>query len=176
MLKVLQLILIIFSMSYFTGVLWFIKCFYGHEHHHDEFSMVAEFDLDVIPIKDAAIALTYYMFTSLSTVGLGDIHPVTNSERVIQAFMLLFGVMITSFTMENFSLMLKELKNFNESYQDSARLSLFIGTLRRFNNNKPLNIQEKLEEYFHYRWKRHRQLPFEAPGIDLFYNVLPTKI
>jgi len=116
MLKVLQLILIIFSMSYFTGVLWFIKCFYGHEHHHDEFSMVAEFDLDVIPIKDAAIALTYYMFTSLSTVGLGDYHPITSSERVIVAFMLLFGVMITSFTMENFSLMLKELKNFNEGY------------------------------------------------------------
>jgi len=55
---------------------------------------------------ETTIALTYFMFTSLSTVGLGDLHPRSDTERVLGAFILLFGVMITSFIMDNFGLML----------------------------------------------------------------------
>ena len=52
------------------------------------------------------IAVTYYAFTSLSTVGLGDMHPITNQERVLGVFILLFGVLTTSFVMENLSHMI----------------------------------------------------------------------
>jgi len=116
MLKVLQLILIIMCISFFAGMMFYIKCYYGHEYDEDEESFATYFGFDYAHPNESVVTLTYYMFTSLSTVGLGDYHPITSSERVIVAFMLLFGVMITSFTMENFSLMLKELKNFNEGY------------------------------------------------------------
>jgi len=36
----------------------------------------------------------YFSFTSLSTVGFGDYHPRSNSERLIGAAMLVFGVAI----------------------------------------------------------------------------------
>ena len=44
----------------------------------------------------------YYAFTSLSTVGFGDYHPRSDEERVLCAFILLFGVAIFSYIMGNF--------------------------------------------------------------------------
>jgi hypothetical protein len=43
--------------------------------------------------------MLYFAFTSLSTVGLGDYHPRSNAERIVGAFMMLFGAMITSLVM-----------------------------------------------------------------------------
>ena len=44
----------------------------------------------------------YFAFTSLSTVGFGDFAPRSDLERVIGAFVLLFGVAIFSLIMANF--------------------------------------------------------------------------
>lgn len=49
-----------------------------------------------------AIIVTYYAFTSLSTVGFGDYHPTCSEERIVGAFMLLMGVAIFSYIMGNF--------------------------------------------------------------------------
>jgi hypothetical protein len=49
-----------------------------------------------------SIILTYFAFTSLSTVGFGDYHPRSNSERLLCGFILLFGVAIFSYCMGNF--------------------------------------------------------------------------
>ena len=57
--------------------------------------------------------LTYFAFTSLSTVGLGDYHPRSNSERMAGAFLLLFGVAITSFIMDHFNSMIMQFNKFN---------------------------------------------------------------
>jgi hypothetical protein len=45
---------------------------------------------------EACITVVYFLMTSLTTVGLGDYHPVQNIEYVFGAFMLLFGVLIFS--------------------------------------------------------------------------------
>ena len=49
------------------------------------------------------IALTYFAFTTVSTVGLGDFHPKNSFERVVCSLIMLFGAMITSFLVESFS-------------------------------------------------------------------------
>lgn len=41
----------------------------------------------------------YYALTSLSTVGFGDIYPVTSSERLVCGFMLLTGVSVFSYVL-----------------------------------------------------------------------------
>ena len=43
--------------------------------------------------------MMYYSFTSLSTVGLGDLVPRSNVERLLCSFVLLFGVAIFSYIM-----------------------------------------------------------------------------
>lgn len=51
----------------------------------------------------------YYAFTSLSTVGFGDYNPKSNIERVLCAFILMFGVSIFSYIMGIFIEILGEI-------------------------------------------------------------------
>jgi hypothetical protein len=60
------------------------------------------------PISNA-IALTYYSFTTLATVGLGDYHPYSNLERFFCAFIMLFGVMTLSLLLGNFGNAIKDI-------------------------------------------------------------------
>ena len=53
------------------------------------------------------------MFTSLSTVGLGDYTPRSDKERLVGAYVLLFGVAITSYMMESLSKIVDTLREFN---------------------------------------------------------------
>ncbi len=60
-------------LSYFAGVAWFLLCELARPEDQESESFAAYFD-EVSPIQ-TSWALTYFAFTSLSTVGLGDLHP-----------------------------------------------------------------------------------------------------
>jgi hypothetical protein len=99
---------------------------------------------------EALIIATYFAFTSLSTVGLGDFHPRGNIERVCTGFMLLFGVAIFSYIMGNFIEILSEFKEFHKEIDDGDNLSRFFGTLKYFNGQKDIELKfkERLEVHF----------------------------
>ncbi len=46
-----------------------------------------------------SIAAMYYALTTLTTVGFGDYYPISDVERMVGSFMLLFGVMTSNFIM-----------------------------------------------------------------------------
>ena len=104
--------------------------------------------------REITILVTYYMFTSLSTVGFGDYHPRSNFERVYCAMILLFGVAIFSYIMGNFIDILSEFKEFHKDIGDGDNLSKFFGTMKYFNGQKviPLELKNKIEAHFDYRW------------------------
>lgn len=98
--------------------------------------------------------MTYYTFTTLSTVGLGDYHPRSNAERVLCAIILLVGSTMFSYIMGNFIDILYSLKNINVDFKDELMLTKFMGSLTRFNGGQPIehNRQERIEKYFDFRW------------------------
>ena len=81
------------------------------------------------------MALLYYSFTLLSTVGFGDYHPRGNSERIIGAFLMLFGASITSYIMEGVSTLTKAFQKNTKDYEELSELSFFIKTLEHYNYN-----------------------------------------
>lgn len=90
-----------------------------------------------------AIQMTYFAFTSLSTVGFGDMYPKNNSERMLTAFILLFGVAIFSYVMGNFIEILETFKSVNQDFDDGDHLSKFFGLIKQF--NKGQNIDYNLQ-------------------------------
>ena len=72
------------------------------------------------------VKLTYFSFTTLSTVGFGDMHPRGNSERVAGVVILLIGVLVTSVFMENFSKVIKVINTVNLDFEQSDELSVFL--------------------------------------------------
>lgn len=86
----------------------------------------------------------YFSFTTLSTVGFGDYHPKNNPERIFCAIILLSGVMIFSYIMGNFLVMLNTYKVMNEEIDDGENLAKFFGMMKRFNKDKSINQDMKL--------------------------------
>ena len=110
--------------------------------------------------------MTYFLFTSLSTVGLGDFTPRSDKERLVGAFVLLFGVAITSFLMESLSNLVAAFKEFNDDVDHHEQLSLFFGTIERFNGNQrmPEELHREIEDYFEYRWSQNKNNAIETEG------------
>jgi hypothetical protein len=82
---------------------------------------------------DEILELYYFTFTTLSTVGFGDFHPMSNTERLFMAFGMLFGVAIFSVIMGNFIDMLDVIKDFSEDFNEGEDLAKFFGILKAFN-------------------------------------------
>ena len=59
----------------------------------------SDWNLDELNNQEFLITILYFTFTSLSTVGFGDYYPISDEERIVGAFMLLFGVAIFSYFM-----------------------------------------------------------------------------
>ena len=95
-------------------MLWYILC--QNFRFADSDNFIDTFDLSLKEEKDLAITLVYFTFTSLSTVGLGDLHPRSNIERMVGALVLLFGVALTSYIMETLSTMLGKITNLNKGF------------------------------------------------------------
>jgi len=99
--------------------------------------------------------MTYFSFTSLSTVGFGDFHPRGNLERIYISFVLLIGVSVFSYIMGNFIEIIGVMGEINGSFNDGDNLTKFFGLIKRFNNDRDINrdLMLRIEDYFEYKWE-----------------------
>lgn len=96
------------------------------------------FGLDQMSQYESMIALLYFSFTSLTTVGFGDFHPKSDAERLFIAFGLLFGVSLFSYIMGEFIEMVQKRLKY-ESHGDGEELAKFFGLLKYFNDADDFN-------------------------------------
>jgi voltage-gated potassium channel len=72
----------------------------------------------------------YFALTTLTTVGFGDYYPVSNTERLIGSFMLLFGVMTSNFIMGELSNMIQRLRAMDDdNIVEERDLEKFLSVL-----------------------------------------------
>lgn len=157
--KTLKLLIVIFLLSYFLGVIYYIICDLVREYSGDHYenNFIKAF-MDGKSNKDRTIAVTYFAFTTLSTVGFGDLVPKNEVEYLITAFILLFGVAIFSYVMGNFIEIFTSFNQINAGFDDGDNLSKFFGLIKQFNKGQSINIkmQNEIEDYFEYRWNNDK--------------------
>ena len=139
-LRLAQMIVIILTGSYFAGLGWFLYSEATGDLVDDD-NFIITFGFDSKSNTQKMVALTYFVITSLTTVGFGDLHPRSNAERALGAFLLLFGVAITSYVTEHLMSMIKTIRESDKPYEEEDSLSEFFGTLEQFNNDKPLTSE-----------------------------------
>jgi hypothetical protein len=88
---------------------------------------------------EVLIAIIYFMFTTISTVGLGDFTPVNDIERLFCILILLVGVCLIGYLMEVLIIILNKYRIYQSKLNQDAKLSVFIATLINFNNNRELD-------------------------------------
>ena len=162
------MIAILLSVSFLTGQLWYLFCELTKsdappEGEEPDPTVNNENFIDCFGIDDAdnnwdkMVTLTYFAFTSLSTVGFGDYHPRADGERAFGAMILLFGVAMTTYVMDTLMRVIADLRTINSDHDENVMLSLFFKILERFNLNYPVNddFVSNMQEYFDYRWKNN---------------------
>lgn len=133
--RIFRLITNIMFLSYFCGLFWHIcsdLIVQFHDKQGDPYDQadhfITAYSIDTLSLYQRTIALMYFMFTTLTTVGLGDFHPKSDLERIVCSFIMLFGVMVTSLLMTEFSEMIKKLSEFDKNHEEQDRFNMFLTT------------------------------------------------
>ena len=105
------------------------------------------------------IAMAYFSFTTLSTVGFGDYYPGTSGERLFMVVIMVGGIMCFSYIMGLFTEILNVFFEIDSDVEEYEQLGKFWGLLESF-NSKPIkeSIQKEINEYFEYKWKKDSNL------------------
>ena len=178
--KTIRITVITLNISYFVGILWLvitrtIESNNDEEVHGEDVTTVAnlfgvELDINVEEYflhyfnaidkahYEQAIISVYFAFTTLSTVGLGDLHPRSDYERIIGAMILLWGVIFFTYCMGKFIDMINQIQLFYKTYEEDDDLCKFFGLLEHFNLHKPMDIKIKrnMEHFFEYKWQNNK--------------------
>ena len=122
---------------------------------------------------------TYFSFTTLSTVGLGDYYPVSDIERFVGSFVLLFGVAIFSYMMGELLIMINQIKTLDHeiAQDDEADLENFFTLLRMFNDGNKINmkVQDKIRTFLEYKWINDKnQFLINKRDQAQYYSQMPT--
>ena len=169
--EIFALIIIIFTISYFFGVIWIIitkdienwqylshfdvyqgyQSFYGYDGYgfiHKE--RTANTDMDDL------IKVWYYGLTTLSTIGFGDFAPKSVYEKLIIAFVMLFGVVVFSYIMGNLIEIMLNINNLDLK-PDHKELTKWIALLSKFNDGAklPKSLVSKIEDHFEFYWEKN---------------------
>ena len=79
--------------------------------------------------------MSYYSFTTLTTVGLGDFFPTTSAERLMLVIIFLGGITIFSTLQNNLQEAFLSYTVLTEPINDSERLNRFFSFFKKYNQN-----------------------------------------
>jgi hypothetical protein len=111
-------------------------------------------------------------------VGYGDYHAISDPERVLFSFILLFGTVIFSFITGNFIEILFSYKQVTADNEDSSSLTGWLGLMARFNKERPLpkELTRQIEAYFEYYWLNDKNYAIQSEEDKRFMKELPKII
>jgi len=107
-LKTLELFLSILLVVYFIGLGFLVFCdmqdqLMAADFDHDNESLfLFKFDFVHDSPMRAMIKINYWAFTTMTTVGFGDLHPRSDAERILVTLLFLLGIGVFSYIMGSF--------------------------------------------------------------------------
>ena len=153
--QMIEIILAIFGICYVFCMLWiilteFVEDFLLDVNYRDlnpkipseNFILETNFmpEFGIINYSEVAVLKTvyYFVFTTLTTVGLGDYYPVGDYERLFGIPMMFVGVLIFSYVIGIYGEILEKFKLIEEEFHEENKLGQFIDTIKHFNDNEGL--------------------------------------
>jgi len=92
------MLMVVSSFVFTTTILWYFMVVQAHAYEQEtEDYFIAAFKLNEKSYSETFVLCCYWSFTTLTTVGFGDIVPKTDLERFFCSMVLLFGVALFSY-------------------------------------------------------------------------------
>ena len=120
----------------------------------------------------------YFAFTTLSTIGLGDFHPVSNTERLVGSFVILIGVAMFSYILGELLFCFELIKCIDKPFGDEEDLDKFFITLQGFNYNKPIKkeIQSEVRAFIKRKWQLDKNNFLLCEKDQSMFEQLPQDV
>lgn len=123
------------------------------------------------------VKMWYYAITTLSTIGFGDFSPKSVYEKILGAFILMFGVVVFSIIMNN---LIEILNNFKamEDQGSHKDLSKWIALLAKYNSGNPMSKEliTAIEQFFSFYWTSNKMNAFQSNIDKRFMEELPESV
>ena len=99
-------------------------------------SFITQYSFPDLEPWEAIIKLIYFCLTTLASVGLGDLVPQNDFERILCIFVMVGGVATFSAIFQQVMTSIDKIKSIDciQNY-DSNQLDRFLGVLKKFNDN-----------------------------------------
>lgn len=151
--------------SHLFGCLWYLL----PRLYDDENNWVIKFNLQDESKFRLYLFSLYYSFTTLFTVGFGDIYSVNDLERILSIFWMLFGVGFYSFTIGTLSSVLADM----DSRENKLKFKLSI--LNDFCKEANLGtvLKEKIKKILVFNSGKHS---FSWNEKQNMFNELPVTL
>ncbi|XP_045199121.2 potassium voltage-gated channel subfamily H member 7-like [Mercenaria mercenaria] len=99
-------------------------------------------------IKTYYITALYFTFTSLTSIGFGNVSPNTNAEKIFSIFAMLLGSLLSAAIFGNVSsIMMRVYQGTDEYHEKMQSIKEFINF-----HHLPKNLANRLQESFQHTW------------------------
>mmetsp|Transcript_38894 Transcript_38894/g.28764 ORF Transcript_38894/g.28764 Transcript_38894/m.28764 type:complete len:355 (+) Transcript_38894:589-1653(+) len=121
------------------------------------------------------IRCCYFVLTTLSTVGYGEMYPVSNIEKLASIVVMLFGVAIFSYIMSQFFLIIDSFQAKMGSVEKTTELQKWLLLTSNFTKTHlPKSLINQIEGHFSYYWTNDRLINLSSE--DEYLKALPRSI
>lgn len=161
--SLVKLFIVIVFIVYFFGCFWYwfqrIVKNYNYsssKEGNDDNSFERAFVLEELSSKDIALRSSYFMLTTISTIGYGDYLPKNVYEMGLLSIIMLFGVGMFAVIMGSFNNAISFYIDSNSSYDIVSELTIWIKQLEALYGTLDTKMRQKILKHFEYYSKKDR--------------------
>lgn len=113
------------------------------------------------------IDAAYWILTTMSTVGFGDILPYNTAERIFCCWVIVVGTFTWAYIVGSFSATLQAMDVDKNKYDEEMRS---VKAMMRF-HEVPMELADRIDSFFQYKFETHTMF-----DDDKVMDLLPSKI
>ncbi|MEB3341919.1 ion transporter [Okeania sp.] len=151
LLRMFKLVILIILITHWVGCIWFVIGSWESSHGS---SWLISKSLDSASTTTQYINSLYWAITTLTTVGYGDITPVTEIEITFTLIVMFLGISLYAYIIGNVSSLMSNLDAVTTRYREKLEQ---IQTYMR-DNRITLKLQENIRDYYQYIWLENQDI------------------
>lgn len=172
--KLWRLLIVLTLLTYFQGCGWFLLSKSHEPTVEGQTTWYDSFGLDGYdnPLDQLVVSL-YFALTMLSTVGYGDMFPLSNVERIVGVLCMMVGVAVFSLVMGQFTQIHDEFQVQMADPDNYEFLQTWLLLSQRFRNRLPLptSLYDSIDSDYCFYLQYDRNKYFNDPANTEVVNI-----
>mmetsp|Transcript_2692 Transcript_2692/g.4212 ORF Transcript_2692/g.4212 Transcript_2692/m.4212 type:complete len:131 (-) Transcript_2692:87-479(-) len=126
-------------MCFIIGVCWYVALTIQQDLSHQGTTFTDHFKLEELDESSILIVLTYFVFSTITTVGLGDFYPISNFERIMSSIIFLISIMVVTRVVTYLISIFQRIQAIVGPIEfEQQELDQFFRLLQKLNGNRPV--------------------------------------